>query len=577
MIYTKDHKQLDMFNPFAHLGPKRLALLEASWAHLFREEILHRLPVEKLFSEFDEFRGRKTKELYAMLGLVLIQQMEDCTDNDAVDNFALNLKWQYALNVTDAADVASYVSPRTLWNVRDIVARRGLEDSLFANVTDALQKLFNLDPSRQRLDSVHIFSNMAHLGRIRLFVRIIRSFLVNLRRHHPQLYTDLGEVTVRYEQKHDGAFAVKPTESAKKLAELGDDCFLLIERLKNDQAVSAMASYKHLVRLFSEQCLVENDDNSTKVVIRPSKDIASGSLQSPSDPDAGYSGHKGKGYQMQVMETWSQDKSQPDLITHVKVESASASDTQAVIPAITDAANRELAPKELLADSLYGSDENIEKAKEHGVTVVSPAMGSHTGTISLADFIFNDNDEMISCPQGQQPVTCKTGKQGGRIIHFDRTTCDHCPLQSDCPTKRVKRSVTISYDAKSLRLARRRTVEKTEAFKETYRFRAGIEATMSDLDRITGLKRLRVRGMPKVRLAATLKAAGLNIHRATAFRNQQNRRKKDEKPPGNNSTELIDTVKEQLRRLLGEIRPLFEPFLPIHHNWQPFNCQTSSA
>ena len=41
---------------------------------------------------------------------------------------------------------------------------------------------------------------------------------------------------------------------------------------------------------------------------------------------------------------------------------------------------------------------------------------------------------------------------------------------------------------------------------------------MSDLDLITGLKRLRVRGMPQVRLAATLKAAGLNIHRAIAFK-----------------------------------------------------------
>ncbi len=97
MIHVKDHKQRDMFNPFAHLGPKRLALLESSWAHLFREEILHNLPAEKLFPFYDEFRGRKSKELYAMLGLVLIQQMEDCSDTDAVDNFALNLKWQYAL------------------------------------------------------------------------------------------------------------------------------------------------------------------------------------------------------------------------------------------------------------------------------------------------------------------------------------------------------------------------------------------------------------------------------------------------------------------------------------------------
>ena len=69
MIYVKDHKQLDMFNPFDQLGLKRLARLESSWAHLFREEILHKLPVEKLFQHYDEFNGRKTKELYTVFPL----------------------------------------------------------------------------------------------------------------------------------------------------------------------------------------------------------------------------------------------------------------------------------------------------------------------------------------------------------------------------------------------------------------------------------------------------------------------------------------------------------------------------
>jgi len=40
-----------MFNPYEYeyLGPKRLALLESSWAHLFREEIPHKLPVAVKF------------------------------------------------------------------------------------------------------------------------------------------------------------------------------------------------------------------------------------------------------------------------------------------------------------------------------------------------------------------------------------------------------------------------------------------------------------------------------------------------------------------------------------------------
>lgn len=573
MINVKDHKQRDMFNPFAHLGPKRLALLESSWAHLFREEILHNLPAEKLFPFYDEFRGRKSKELYAMLGLVLIQQMEDCSDTDAVDNFALNLKWQYALNITDESDVASYVSPKTLWNLRDIVARHGLQDLLFENVTDALKKLFALDPSKQRLDSVHIFSNMAHLGRIRLFVRTMRTFLTNLKRHHSAEYDLLGDIILRYDKKSDGAFAVKPTESAKKLSELGDDCFLLVERFKEHEAVAKMDSYKHLVRLFTEQCVVEKDGNGSRDAIRASKDVSSDSLQNPSDPDAGYSGHKGKGFQMQVMETYSENKSQPNLITHINVEAASESDTNALLPAIADAKQRDLAPTELLADTLYGSDDNVEKAKDLGITVIAPVMGAKENVILLADFTFSDSDQMTACPLQQVPVKTKSGKNGGTTAFFDKAVCDQCRHQSECPVKRDKKSSTISYDAKSLRLSRRRKHEKKDAFKEKYRYRSGIEGTMSDLDRMTGLKRLRVRGMPQVRLAATLKATGLNILRAIAFKNRQKTENRRKAKSNSGSNWLIDAVKEQCNRLYGYMKQLSGIVCPVNHQAEVFMQQ----
>lgn len=562
MIYVKDHKQRDMFNPFEHLGPKRLALLESSWAHLFREEILHNLPAEKLFSLYSEHFGRRTKELYAMLGIVLLQQLQDLNDEEAVRQFAFNIEWHYALNVTDPSDLSSYVSPRTLWAMRDIVAEGELDQTLFENVTDALRKLFELDPSKQRLDSIHIFSNMAHLGRIRLFVRTIRKFLVNLKRHHPGLYKALGDVAVRYEEKNDGRFAVKPSESSRKLQEVGDDSFFLVERFKNHKAVASMDTYKHLLRMFNEQCVLEKNDGVRSVVIKANKDVPSDSLQNPSDPDAGYCGHKGKGYQMQVMETYSPDKSQPDLITHVKVEAAHASDANALLPAIEDTAKRDLAPTQILADSLYGSDDNVEKGKELGVEVVSPAMGTQSQAISLTDFTFSDSDEITACPAGQMPQRTKAGKHGGMIVHFDKAICDNCPMQSDCPVKRVRRSATISYDAKALRLARRRAREKTEAFRELYRFRAGAEGTMSDLDRMTGIKRLRVRGMPQVRLAAVLKATGLNILRATAFRNRLKREERRKTRSNRSPNDLIGSVREQFYPVIDYIRKLIAVFKP---------------
>lgn len=575
MIHVKDHKQRDMFNPFEYLGPKRLALLESSWAHLFREEILHKLPAEKLFPLYDEFRGRKTKELYTMLGIVLLQQMEDLNDEQAVRQFAFSIEWHYALNVTDKSDFGAYVAPRTLWNMRDIVAKLGLDGSLFENVTETLIKLFDLDSSKQRLDSIHIFSNMAHLGRIRLFVRTIRKFLVNLKRHHCDLYQALGDIATRYEEKNDGQFAVKPSESSRKLQEVGNDCFLLVERFKNHESILSMSSYQLLMRLFTEQCVVEKTDAATAVVIKPNKDVPSDSLQHPSDPDAGYCGHKGKGYQMQVMETYSPDKSQPNLITHVKVEAAHESDANALLPAIEDAAERELAPTELLADSLYGSDDNVEKAKELGVEVVSPTMGTQSHKIGLADFAFTASDEMTACPEGQKPQRIKTGKNGGKIVHFDKAVCDKCPRQSDCPVKRDKRLSSISYDAKALRLARRRAKEKTAAFRDVYRFRAGAEGTMSDLDRITGIKHLRVRGMPQVRLAAVLKATGLNILRAMAFKNRLRRQEKRKQGANHSPNGPIGDVKEQFIQLLVYLGKLSGTFRPVNYRIARFVSQTA--
>jgi len=574
MIHVKDHKQRDMFNPFAHLGTKRLAVLESSWAHLFREEILHNLPAEKLFRFYNEFKGRKTKELYAMLGLVLIQQMEDCTDEQAVQQFAFNLMWQYALNITDASDTASYVSARTLWNLRDIVAQHGLQDMLFENVTKALQKLFALDPSKQRLDSVHIFSNMAHLGRIRIFIRTIRTFLTNLKRHHAKEYDAVGEIVLRYDKKSDGAFAVKPTESGKKLVELGDDCFLLVERFKEHTAVVGMKSYQHMVRMFTEQCIIEKDDNGVRAVIKASKDVSSDSLQNPSDPDAGYCGHKGKGYQMQVMETYSEDKSQPNLITHVNVEAANESDSNALLPAIEDAGKRNLAPTELLADTLYGSDDNVETAKELGITVIAPVMGAKENATGLADFIFSDTDQIIACPEQQTPMKTKSGKQGGTTVYFDKAICDRCHCQSECQVKRDKKNCTISYDAKSLRLSRRRNREKEEAFTEKYRYRSGIEGTMSDLDRMTGLKHLRVRGMPQVRLAATLKATGLNILRSVTFKNSLKRQKNGNRGSKPSLDGFIGVIKEHILQLRDYFRELSRKF-PDNYRIRYFTPQAA--
>ena len=64
---------------------------------------------------------------------------------------------------------------------------------------------------------------------------------------------------------------------------------------------------------------------------------------------------------------------------------------------------------------------------------------------------------------------------------------------------------------------KRRLYEQSDAFRDVYRWRAGIEATMSRLKYQMNLAHLRIRGMPAMRYVVNLRALSLNIRRCAAI------------------------------------------------------------
>lgn len=527
MFHVKNHKQQNMFDSWAHLGPKRRKLLGSSWAGLFQQKILPELPVESLRRHYHDWNGRPTKELYAMMGLMILQQMHDCTDEQAVEHFCFNIQWHYALNITNFSDAASYISHKTLWTMRNHLATDESYTEMFDASLQTLAKVFKADLGKQRMDSVHIKSNMRHLGRIGLFVKTIKKFLVNLKRHHRVCFDQLdGPLSERYLSKSQASlFAmVKPTESTRTLDQLAEDVLTLTRRFASVPVVSDMQSFKLLIRLFSEQCVIEDDTKELadqKAVVRPNKEVPSDSLQNPSDPDAGYSGHKGQGYQVQVVENYTVgDDDHLSLITQVAVESADQHDANALLPALEELERKEMLPSELLADSLYGSDSNCETAlKDHQVAVIAPAMPGNQKKWHLGDFALDPQGKILACPHGAAPEKVKKTASGYSAAF--QSTCLECPAFDRCPVVKGKKACYYRYTDKDIRLARRRQEEDSPTFREKYRYRAGVEATMSEFDRRTGVKHLRVRGMKAVRFAAIMKAIGLNIFRASRYRGRK--------------------------------------------------------
>jgi hypothetical protein len=117
-------------------------------------------------------------------------------------------------------------------------------------------------------------------------------------------------------------------------------------------------------------------DLEPTVAVKDPKEVGCGSERRPSDPDAGYSGHKGKGYQAQICETFDPDADPNDkslnLFTHVNSQKASEQDCDAPELVIEDLAAKNILPETLEADTSRGRDANRVFAMKNWVNLISP-------------------------------------------------------------------------------------------------------------------------------------------------------------------------------------------------------------
>lgn len=526
MRTLRDHQSGDLFDPWEYLGPQRRKLLDQGWAGVFREYLLEHLPVKELAAGFRQDFGRPSKDLYVAMGALVLQQLHDLTDRQATEAIALNIAWHYALDIRHEPD--AYLCERTLRNYRCRLLELGLDKVLFRTLTDRLIEEIGVDTGKQRLDSTAVQSAIRGLTRLGILVEATSKFLRELKRKHPERYTEVdAEIIRKYvEREGEGCFAsTRPSESKRRLPEAAVNVYALVEQFRHSEA-AALDSYRLLAQIFDEQCEVTGD----VVSVRPPRKHDCGGVISPADPDARYNYHRGKGYLVQLMETFSEDDKdpqddshlqKPDLITHVAVDPLTMHDQDALEPALRDTDQRGVKPRELLADSHYGSNACLRKGQSQNVEVVSPSMppkGKQQGKLTLEDFELDNEGRIVHCPMGQAPVETSVAKVRIQVL-FDQDVCASCPRKGDCPAAAAgRREQRWQYNHDRVKQRARRIQDGSKEFRDRYRWRAGIEATMSRFKHQMGMAKLRVRGMASVTYVAMLRALGLNIHRVAAFR-----------------------------------------------------------
>jgi hypothetical protein len=543
-MFRKRNPQLSLFQPDLLVPPEKARRLEESWAQVFRDQALPLIDEQAFAHLYCPDNGRPNRAVQTVLGVLILKEMFDLTDQETLEQLEFNLLWHHALALYIAE---THLPQKTLHNFRARLVAHDGGRLAFQETTDRIIQALGLHTGKQRLDSTHILSNIALLTRLGLFCETIRLFLRAVKRAHPQLGQGIAQGLAQRYLKEDGEAThyedVRAGEGRRRLAVCARDLYRLVDRFRGT-AAAELEAYRLLERLLREQCHVgrhrdgrpgDDDDDAGEgkvpVALKDPREVPADSLQSPHDPDATYSGHKGKGYEVQVAETCHEDNP-TQIIIHVEVTPASGSDAAVPVPLIEELAQRKLRPAQLFADTTFGSGRNAFQAARRGTELVSPVggpvpreaqAGEGRDRLTAADFAIDFTAAQATlCPAGHRSMEeYEDWDAPEKVeIHFARETCQACPLRPRCPV-RLKRSIgvyVLKADLVQVNLEQRRRAEASGEFRPRYAVRAGSEGTNSELKRAHGLGRLRVRGGCRVRLVVYLKALACNVKRMVGAR-----------------------------------------------------------
>ena len=570
-MFRPTNRQVPLFPASVGLPKCARARLDQTWATGFRDKVLGiLLDVEDEFSDlYSDNKGRPNWSIARMLSVEILKEAHDLDDQSALDALAFDVRWQHAL---DLPPEEAYLSRRSLVEFRSRLVSRDAEMTririLFDRVGEAALSDLGLSTRDQRIDSTRIVSNIRTGGRVNLFRKTLEHFGRELQARWPGKLEPLSEsLSVWLSEERTGWFgAGTKEEQRQKLQQLAEWLHEVEVAFIGDDEVTATEAYQLVVRLLREHCRVDkveatstepalgeaeacppesetpsegagtsacagveavpddrtqcSENGSVHVLAKPTPKGAS--LQSPYDPDAAY-GHKGSGYHVQITETCNNDG--PEILTDYDVAPANEPDWGKTDDALDrlNAAGR--LPERFFADAGYPTGNSLLYAESMGTELIAPVTRARVpaDAIGREEFTFDDiTGDVVACPTGHAPLRHglrssinETGPT--RHAFFDGNKCRSCPLLGRCLVRPPNNGKKGSFHLELLPRLRARDEsfarQQQVAWKETYKIRSGIEATNSELKRVHGLGRLRVRRMPQVRFAVACKLTACNVKR----------------------------------------------------------------
>jgi hypothetical protein len=501
---SKPQLRLDM----AHVCDDAEGIPDDHWSRLFFAHVYCAFD-DAEFAEMYEEGGRYPISPGFLASLTILQMMFDVSDRVAVEWTVMRRDWRIALGI--GREYTGF-HPTVLCRFRKRLAGEEGEErhkyawEVFKKVL-AQAKALNMlgSATKVRVDATRLLANVSRLSRADAIQEAMRVVVRGLYNGYEELHEETDLVRL-YERYGEESWVGTGSNDEGRLTELGQDGYRLLE-LCGDREVKGKETL--------EQILAENFERSEEgesVEPLAEEALAKDRILTPHELDV-ESGKKGSekwlGDKVHLVET--AEKGKPNFVTDVLVTGPRQEDSSVVPDILERVRSGTPEAKILLADAGYGSAEASVKAEGMGIDLVAPPRPtSSRGKIPVTEFEFDFERRVVRCPEGHENRDWWQGEKTIKI-RFPASACQGCPRREECTTSSEGRMLHVGVHHEKLIQNRERA--QTEEFRNLYKGRAAVEATVSELVHCCGFRRSRYRGKVFRELHAILCVTALNVRR----------------------------------------------------------------
>jgi len=498
---------------FDEVGEYCASRLSESSVYAFLHREREHLFADSEFADLYSSRGRRSVPPSVVATVMVLQRIEGCSDREAVERFAFDVRWRYAAGVSGYAEGRCQAFVHTvLVDMRERLRRSARPDRIF-EVTLRAAKEAGVVGRRRVLDSTALYDAVTTMDTVTLIRSAIRSLLSLA---DPELAKQLrSALSSGDDYASNGKPQIDwsdPGAREELLDSRARDASACLGHLEGQTLSPVLQEAAQLLATVVGQDLELGENGKLRIARR----VAHDRVISTVDPEARH-GHKTPSRGFDGYKGHIAIDPDSELITTTRVTPGSASDgsvaAELVEDLTTESSQAEAEPATVYGDSAYGTGTFLTSLRDSGITSrcktrLATAPADH---FSKDRFAIDLEKGTVGCPAGNT-VKILFAQKGGGEASFG-ALCAACSLRARCTSAHAGR--TIKFGAHEAVLAEARRLQDEASWRADYRAtRPKVERKVGHLMRRRhGGRRARVRGQSKVAADFRLLAAAINAAR----------------------------------------------------------------